>query len=138
MRDQALSSLERTFGPLLNQLKADQVKDMNMDRSEINDNKIRALGPILANSKTLKKISFRKNKITDKGVEYLCNYLIDSSIEVIDLSSNKISLKSLTYIKEFKTKNKNVKHILLIDNDIPAVKRKRGKEFQKMGLLLDL
>ena len=138
-KDRSLNSLETKFGNLLDQLKNDQITNMNMESANITDLEIRALVPILSSAQNLRKITFKRNKITDRGVKYLCDRLSDSNIEILDLSSNRISLKSFQKFKELKTNNPNLKCIILKNNDIPGgIKKKRNLEFQRIGLRLDM
>jgi len=137
-KNQALSSLESKFGAMLNELKNDEVIDMNMENANITDLELRALGSILSNSKKLRKISFKRNKITDRGVGYLCSSLTSSNLEFLDLSYNKISPKSFGDFKKYKMKNNKIRCIVLRNNDIPtSIKRKKIVEFQKIGLNFD-
>ena len=137
-KNQALNSLETKFGALLEELKQDLIVDMNMENANISDNEIRALGSILSNSTKLTKISFKKNNITDRGVKYLCNSLIHSNLEFLDLSNNRISPISFGEFKKYKKKNKKIRCIILRNNDIPtSIKRRRNIEFQKIGLKFD-
>ena len=138
-KNKALTSLELKMGNLLNQLKEDKITNMNMESSNITDLEIRALGPLLSSAQNLKKISFKQNKITDRGVKYLCDILNNSNIEILDLSSNRISLKSFQKFKELKMQNPKLKCIVLRNNDISVgIKKKRRLEFQKIGLMFDL
>jgi hypothetical protein len=137
-KNQALNSLEVKFGALLTELKEDTIVDMNMENANISDLEVRALGPILAQSKKLRKISFKRNNISDRGVGYLCKSLATSNLEFLDLSYNKISPKSFGDFKKYKLKNSKIRCIVLRNNDIPSsMKRKRNIEFQKIGLNFD-
>ena len=137
-KNQAMNSLEVKFGALLNELKEDTIVDMNMENANISDLEVRALGSILASSKKLRKISFKRNNITDRGVSYLCKSLTSSNLEFLDLSYNKISPKSFGDFKNYKLKNNKIRCIVLRNNDIPSsMKRKRNIEFQKIGLNFD-
>lgn len=137
-KNNSLNSLEVKFGALLTELKEDTIVDMNMENANISDLEIRALGSILAQSKKLRKISFKRNNITDRGVAYLCKSLATSNLEFLDLSYNKISPKSFGDFKTYKKKNNKIRCIVLRNNDIPtSMKRKRNIEFQKIGLNFD-
>lgn len=46
---------------------------------------------VLENSVPIKSISLKQNRISDIGVEILCNRLMNKTIKMIDLSSNKLS-----------------------------------------------
>lgn len=137
-KSQALHSLEVKFGALLNELKEDTIVDMNMENASITDNEVRALGSILSVSKKLRKLSFKRNNITDRGVKHLCSSLSSSNLEFLDLSYNRISPISFGEFKKYKLKNKKIRCIILRNNDIPSsIKRKRNIEFQKIGLNFD-
>jgi hypothetical protein len=137
-KNQALNSLEIKFGAFLNQLKNDEAIDMNMENANMSDLEVRALGSILSHNKKLRKISLKRNKITDRGVRYLCDSLASSNLEFLDLSYNKISPKSFGEFKKYKKKNNKIRCIVLRNNDIPSsIKRKKIVEFQKIGLNFD-
>lgn len=137
-KNQSMMSLEVKFGALLGELKEDAVVDMNMENANISDLEVRALGQILSQSKKLRKISFKRNNITDRGVSYLCKSLISSNLEFLDLSYNRISPKSFGDFKKYKNKNSKIRCIVLRNNDIPtSIKRKKIVEFQKIGLNFD-
>ena len=136
-KDKMLQSLETKFGTMLEQLKADKVINMNMENANISDSEVRALGSILSQLKDLKIFSLKKNDITDRGVIFLIDALMESNVEILDLSSNKISLKSLQKLKEYKAYNSRIRSVMLRNNDIPlSMRRKLKLEFKKLGLVV--
>lgn len=137
-KNKFLISLETKFGSILEKLKRDELKEMNMENANIDDSEIKILSSILMNGQNLKMLSLKRNNISDKGVSSLCNALSSTQIEILDLSYNSISVRSFDFFKKYKMKNDFIKTINLRNNDIPnSVKRKKNIEFQRMGLIFD-
>jgi Ran GTPase-activating protein (RanGAP) involved in mRNA processing and transport len=136
--DKVLSLLETRFGHILSDLKANRLIELNMENGNVGDQDIKAMSKILAKAKHLKKINLRRNRISEKGVQYLCDALINSRIEILDLSYNRISPLCFGHFKNFKSFNKKLKYINIKNNDIPtSIRRKKIPEFQKLGLFFD-
>lgn len=133
-----MSNLETKFGGILDDLKNDLIIDVNMEHANIGDSEIRALASILKNTEKLKKLTLKKNRITDRGLSSLLDSLTGSNVEVVDLSYNKITPVSFNAFKNFKIKNQKLRYVNLKNNDIPiSLKRKKASEFSKIGLIFD-
>lgn len=136
--NKVLSVLESRFGNILEDLKQNRLIELNMENGNIGDQEIKALAKIIGSAKNLKKINMRRNRITEKGVQYLCDAIFSSKVEILDLSYNRISPLCFGHFKNLKTYNKKIKYINIKNNDIPAsIKRKKILEFKAMGLLFD-
>jgi Ran GTPase-activating protein (RanGAP) involved in mRNA processing and transport len=136
--DKVLSVLEAKFGNILEDLKQNRLIELNMENGNIGDQEIQALAKILSMAKNLKKINMRRNRITEKGVQYLCDAMISLKVEILDLSYNRITPLCFGHFKNLKSFNKKIKYINIKNNDIPtSIKRKKIAEFKAMGLFFD-
>lgn len=87
-------------------------------RSCINDEHIKVLTEFLINSRTIKQIDLRDNKITDIGAFYIAKILeANTTVETLDLSNNQIGSKGFNAISNvLKQKNRTLKKISLAEN----------------------
>lgn len=109
-----------------------------MESANIGDSEVRALASILRKAEKLKKLTLKKNRITDRGLTALLDSLTGSNVEIVDLSYNKITPVSFSAFKSFKLKNQKLRYVNLKNNDIPvSLKRKKAAEFSKIGLIFD-
>lgn len=136
--DKILAILETKFGMILDDLKSNRLTELNMENANIGDQDIKALSRILSAAKNLKKINLRRNRISEKGVQFLCDALINSRVEILDLSYNRISPLCFGHFKNYKSFNRKIRYINIKNNDIPtSIRRKKIPEFRKMGLVFD-
>lgn len=136
--EKVLAILETKFGMILEDLKSNRLTELNMENANIGDQDIKALSRILAAAKSLKKINLRRNRISEKGVQFLCDALINSRVEILDLSYNRISPLCFGHFKSYKSFNRKIRYINIKNNDIPtSIRRKKIPEFRNMGLVFD-
>ena len=68
----------------------------------------------------------------------MCKEFVNSNIEVIDLSENELTIKSLKMLFKFIQKNGNVRRIVVSDNKIRNKnKMKIMREFQKKNVVIE-
>lgn len=83
----------------LKEMKSKLIK-LFLDDNLLDDECMNMLGEFIEYSETIETIRFLKNKITDKGIEILSEYLIGNiSLKTLNISGNKgITDKSLPYL----------------------------------------
>lgn len=75
--------------------------------------------------------------LTDVDVDQLIFQIGNQDIREINLSNNKLTLKSLKNLFKFVQRNKNVKMINVENNQLDQVNKDRiSKEFEKKGVTL--
>lgn len=66
----------------------------------------------------MKKLLLDGNSFGDEGFSLICNSLIYSKIEYLDLRNNQLSEKSLKLLKNLALKNKNLRKISFQNNNL--------------------
>lgn len=82
-------------------------------------------------------IKLTKNLITDEGMRIVLSYLVnDTTTQVLNLTSNQLTIRSLDYILLFAARNGVLKSLYLSNNNkISQVHLKsRKEEFEKYEL----
>lgn len=77
------------------------IKRLNLGNNQLDDEIMKDLGELLRLLPNLYELSLEENKITDKGIEYISQYLVgNQSIRILDLSGNQqISDFSTTFFR---------------------------------------
>lgn len=83
-------------------------------------------------------IKLVKNNLTDEGLSFLLGYLSnDDTTQVLNLTSNQLTSKSLDLFIEVGMKNSLLKTIYLSHNKIASLAvKQRANEFSNLGLEL--
>lgn len=89
----------------------------------------------LEDSRNLKSIKLRGNKIDDEGVKILCKALFALNITNLDLSDNCITWEGVDYLLTLSSTNKHIKNIRLRCNKLDKRNfRKMEREFKKQSV----
>jgi len=87
----------------------------------------------------LKTLKLSRNRITDEGARLLCQTLLYSNVQMLDLSYNDLSGSAFNHLCILVQNNKRIKGVSLKGNNIDAkTKVKMITEFKTCGVLLEL
>lgn len=124
--------------PIISDLKQNKLSNLNLANRSLQDKDIKPLLPLISKAANLRRVILKKNKLTDRTVDQICGALRNSSVELLDLSYNKLSPACFTHFRKLATYNRSLKYVLIKNNDIPvSIKMKKVIEFKKMGVAFD-
>jgi len=87
----------------------------------------------------LKHLKLSKNQITDEGVRLLCQTLLYSNVQTLDLSHNDLGAGSFDHLSILIRNNKRLKTINLKGNAIDSkTKQKIVAEFKYFGIAYEI
>lgn len=110
-----------------------------MQNANLTDQDLKILSQIIQNTSNLRYLNFKKNKISEKGVLFICEAIMNLRIEHLNFSYNQISPMCFTYFRTLKKHNSSIQNIDIRFNDIRnKTLRSKAIEFNKFGVTLKL
>lgn len=128
------------FANQLRDLRLNRLLSLDLTSGDIGDEQVSALLGLLEKATYLRHLSLAKNKITDQTVKIMTSFLLNSNIETLDLSFNKISALGFKYLfvisqsKGSKIRSVSLKHNLFDARNRAAMVEK----FKQIGVLLEV
>ena len=128
------------FAAQIRDLKNNKLVTLDLPNGDIGDDQINALMSLLEKATSLKYIRLNNNRITDKSIKTLTSFLINSNVETIDLSGNKLSMIGYKYLYVIsQSKNSVIRSINLRNNLFePKNHSQMADKFKEIGVLLEI
>lgn len=128
------------FANQIKDLKNNKLVTLDLPNGDIGDDQINALMTLLEKATSLKYIKLNSNRITDKSIKTLTSFLINSNVETIDLSGNKLSMIGYKYLYVIsQSKNSVIRSINLRNNLFePKNYSHMADKFKEIGVLLEI
>jgi len=93
---------------------------------------------MLVSSTNLKQIKLSRNRITNDGIKILCEALLYSHVQIIDLSYNDLTEGALDSLCLLVENNRRIKGVSIKGAKIdPKLRTKMVAQFKTCGVLLD-